>query len=150
MRTTARSFEGAGLCFGHGTDNALDEASWLLLHALGLPVESAPDYSQALSVSQRKTCNQWIERRIKERIPVAYLTGTAWFAGHEFYCDNRALVPRSPLAEFINNDCVPVVVVSALVAHWLCPVFRWCAPTSPAMPWHSRKRISSAINCGSG
>lgn len=104
IRTVASAFDKAGLNFGHGTDNALDEASWLLMHALGIPVDQPPDYAQSIAESQRESCNQFIQRRISERVPVAYLTGRAWFAGHEFFCDERALVPRSPLAEFITCD----------------------------------------------
>ena len=104
IRAVAKAFEAASLNYGHGTDNALDEASWLLMHVLGLPVDQPPNYAQSIAESQRAQGNELIERRIRERVPVAYLTGRAWFAGHEFYCDERALVPRSPLAEFINND----------------------------------------------
>lgn len=104
IRVTAKAFEAADLDYGHGTDNALDEASWLLMHVLGLPVDQAPDYQQAVSVTDRARCDDFINRRINERTPVAYLTGSAWFAGYEFLCDDRALVPRSPLAEFIQSD----------------------------------------------
>jgi len=104
IRTAAKAFDAANLDFGHGTDNALDEASWLLMHAIGLPVEQAPDYQQDISAKDRQRCNELIGRRISERVPLAYLTGSAWFAGHEFFCDERALVPRSPLAEFIQTD----------------------------------------------
>ncbi len=104
IKTAAQAFDRSGLSYGHGTDNAQDEATWLLLHALGLPVYEAPDYSQEVSVAVRELCNTLLQKRILERIPAAYLTGTAWFAGHEFFCDERALVPRSPLAEFIMDD----------------------------------------------
>ncbi len=104
IRATAKAFDAANLDYGHGTDNALDEASWLLLHALDLPVDVAPDYGQPVTEGQRRHCNTLINRRLAERIPLAYITGSAWFAGHEFFCDERALVPRSPLAEFINSD----------------------------------------------
>jgi len=104
IRAAAEAFDAANLDFGHGTDNALDEASWLLMHAMGLPVEQAPDYQQDISAKERQRCNDLIHRRISERIPLAYLTGSAWFAGYEFFCDERALVPRSPLAEFIQED----------------------------------------------
>ena len=104
IRAVAKAFEAAGLYYGHGTDNALDESSWLLMHVLGIRVDQAPNYAQSIAESQRTSCNEMIQRRISERVPVAYLTGRAWFAGHEFFCDDRALVPRSPLAEFINTD----------------------------------------------
>jgi len=103
IRCTAAAFDTAALSYGHGTDNAIDEASWLLLHALGLPVAVAPNYNTRLSLAERQSCNILINRRIEKRLPLAYLTGTAWFAGHEFYSDDRALVPRSPLAEFITQ-----------------------------------------------
>ena len=104
IRAAARCFEKYKLCFGHGTDNALDEASWLILHALGLSPATAPDYSMQLNAAQVSQCNDLLQQRIERRQPAAYLTGKAWFAGREFLCDERALVPRSPLAEFINED----------------------------------------------
>lgn len=104
IKTAARQFERHGLCFGHGTDTAIDEASWLILHAMALSPAQAPDYSAVLTRSQVQECNTLLQRRIDERIPAAYLTGQAWFAGHQFVCDHRALVPRSPLAEFITQQ----------------------------------------------
>ncbi len=104
IRTAADRFDAQDLCFGHGTQNAIDEASWLILHALGLSPIEAPDYTAMLSVQQLETCNALLQRRIKERIPAAYLTGEAWFAGRRFLSDKRALVPRSPLAEFVTHD----------------------------------------------
>ncbi|MFK7889660.1 MAG: 50S ribosomal protein L3 N(5)-glutamine methyltransferase [Granulosicoccus sp.] len=104
IRSAAEGFEKAGLCYGHGTDTALDEASWLILHALGLSPVEQPDYARALDASEVSRCNAILHRRIEERLPAAYLTGQAWFAGHPFHADSRALVPRSPLAEFINSE----------------------------------------------
>lgn len=97
-------FDEHQLHYGHGTDSALDEAAWLILHALGLSPAHAPDYDQRLTPGEVVVCDQLLTRRIKERSPAAYLTGEAWFAGHRFLSDHRALVPRSPLAEFIVND----------------------------------------------
>ena len=104
IRTAAEQFERNNLYFGHGTDTALDEASWLILHAMQLSPTQAPDYARMLSADQIASCNALLSRRINERIPAAYITGEAWFAGHRFFCDSRALVPRSPLAEFINHQ----------------------------------------------
>lgn len=104
IRTAAACFEREQLCYGHGTESAIDEASWIVLDALQLSPQYRPDYSQTLDADQVAACNRLLRRRVTERIPAAYLTGRAWFAGHEFVSDNRALVPRSPLAEFINND----------------------------------------------
>ncbi len=104
IRTAADQFERNDLYFGHGTDTALDEASWLILYAMQLSPAHEPDYAQKLSAQQIAHCNTLLLRRIRERIPAAYITGQAWFAGHRFICDSRALVPRSPLAELINHQ----------------------------------------------
>ena len=109
VRRAAAAFDGADLAYAHGTDNAIDEAAWLLLDALGLDVSRAPDYTRPLDAAERERCNARLARRIVERVPTAYLVGTAWFAGHEFLSDERALVPRSPLAEFVANDCFGVL-----------------------------------------
>lgn len=98
------SFNTAGIDFGHGTDNAWDEACWLVLHALKLPPIEAPDFQRQLSLNDVASINHLLNQRIALRLPMAYITGTAWFAGLEFKCDSRALVPRSPLAEWIVED----------------------------------------------
>ena len=105
IRRAAAAFDAAGLAYAHGTDNAIDEASWLILETLGLSPAVAPDYARPLDEFERERCNARLARRIETRVPTAYLVGRAWFAGHEFLSDERALVPRSPLAEFIANDC---------------------------------------------
>ncbi len=97
----AHRLDAAGVAFGHGTDNPVDEAAWLVLHAVGLSPVVAPDYARRLTPSELRAVDALLQRRIEERVPTAYLTGRAWFAGHELLCDARALVPRSPLAELI-------------------------------------------------
>lgn len=104
IRTAAKVFEQNSLSYGHGTETSIDEASWLVLHAAGLSPVLPPDYSVQLSQEQIHACNQLLELRVSTRKPAAYLTGEAWFAGHRLMCDERALVPRSPLAEFINGN----------------------------------------------
>ena len=105
IRRAAAGFDAAALAYAHGTDNAIDEASWLILATLGLSPAVPPDYARPLSRAERERCNHRLARRIDERVPTAYLVGRAWFAGHEFLADERALVPRSPFAEFVANDC---------------------------------------------
>ena len=98
----------ARVVFGHGTDNAVDEALVLVLHAAGMR-SGAPEslYAARLTAMERRAAVDLIARRIRERIPAPYLTGRAWFAGLEFACDARALVPRSPIAEWIERGFEP-------------------------------------------
>lgn len=108
MRHGARLLADANVWFGHGNDNALDEAAELVVFGAGLRHEDAPGiYSRELSSRQRDDVLQLIDRRIRERVPAAYLTRRMWFAGHEFYVDERVLVPRSPIAELIEAGFAP-------------------------------------------
>lgn len=109
IRGAAQQLEDAGVWCGHGTDNALDEASWLVLHALGLPPEHSPDYSQRVEPADAARACAIVVERIERRVPAAYLTGKAWFCGLAFTCDDRALVPRSPIAELIQDRFQPWV-----------------------------------------
>ena len=108
IRYGASRFGAAGLSFGHSFDNALDESTQLVLHALHLPHDTSPVYGQAQLVAEEKNAVLALfQRRIDERIPACYLTGEAWFAGLSFKCDSRALVPRSPIAELIESGFEP-------------------------------------------
>lgn len=108
VRWGASRFNEAGLFFGHGTDNALDEAWLLALHALHLD-QSLPESYLACQVTQDEAAAiaDLFARRIKERQPAAYLIGKAWFAGLEFVVNPQVLVPRSPLAELIERGFEP-------------------------------------------
>ena len=108
IRYGASRFNANGLTFGHSYDNALDEATQLTLHALHLPHDLSPVYGQSqLTLAEKEDVLTLFLRRIEERIPAAYLTGEAWFAGLSFKSDARALVPRSPIAELIETGFQP-------------------------------------------
>jgi len=104
----ARALRAARVHFGHGTDNARDEAAELVFFVAGLAHElGAGAYDHALSARQLKRIDGLLRRRIGERIPLAYLTHRAFFAGLELYVDERVLVPRSPIAELTLRHFQP-------------------------------------------
>nr|WP_255697829.1 MULTISPECIES: 50S ribosomal protein L3 N(5)-glutamine methyltransferase [unclassified Pantoea] len=104
LRWAVSRFTAAGIWYGHGTDNAWDEAVQLVLPTLWLPLDIPEDMRHArLTASERHRVVERVIRRVNERIPVAYLTNKAWFCGHEFFVDERVLVPRSPIGELIEN-----------------------------------------------
>ena len=105
----AARLDSVDLCYGHGTDNPLDEAFYLIYGLLGIDFADEQAAQRELTVGEEAMLEAALKRRIDERVPTAYLVGRAWFAGHEFYCDERALVPRSPLAELINGEFEPLL-----------------------------------------
>ncbi|HUS24524.1 MAG TPA: 50S ribosomal protein L3 N(5)-glutamine methyltransferase [Candidatus Binatia bacterium] len=108
VRWGASEFGRAGLHFGHGTDNALDESFYLVTWALHLPHDVPATYLDAVPTpAERRRVLTLLKRRVRTRQPAAYLTGTAWFAGLEFEVDARVLVPRSPIAELVEAGFAP-------------------------------------------
>lgn len=100
----------ARLHYGHGTDNAADDAAALVFHALGLAHDSAPaSYRRPVTAREIARAAALVERRIRERVPSAYLTGVTWFGGHEIRVTRDVLVPRSPIAELCRRGFEPWV-----------------------------------------
>ncbi|ADC72336.1 protein-(glutamine-N5) methyltransferase, ribosomal protein L3-specific [Thioalkalivibrio sp. K90mix] len=115
IRFGASQFRAAGLSFGHGTDNAFDEAAWLVLHTLHLPLDLPESWwSSNLSEAERTRVIAVLRTRIETRKPAAYLTGEAWFAGLPFFVDEHVLVPRSPLAELIAVGFEPWIEAASV------------------------------------
>ena len=109
IQQVAARLNSVDLCYGHGTDNPLDEAFYLIYGLLGIDFADEQAALRELNAGEEAMLEAAVRRRIDERVPTAYLVGRAWFAGHEFYCDERALVPRSPLAELINGEFEPLL-----------------------------------------
>jgi ribosomal protein L3 glutamine methyltransferase len=110
IRYSLSRFNESALYYGHGTDNAWDESITLILHALHLPHDVNPlVFDASLTQAERELIFNLITTRIEKRIPVPYLTHEAWFAGLPFYVDERVLIPRSPIAELIENQFQPWV-----------------------------------------
>jgi ribosomal protein L3 glutamine methyltransferase len=107
VQAAAARLEGAGVAFGQGTLNAFDEAAWLVLWKLGLPLDALDDEAaRELSVEELELVNALIAQRIETRLPAAYLTGEAWLQGVPFFIDRRSIVPRSFIAELIAEATI--------------------------------------------
>ena len=124
IQRTEKQFSQAELYYGHGTDNSLDEAFYLVMAAANLEFDCGDEaLDEALQQKSLAHIESLIEQRINQHIPVAYLVKQAWFAGREFYVDERVLIPRSPFAELI---------------------------TSQFMPWLSFNNVNSILDIGTG
>lgn len=110
IRYGVSRFNAAQVALGHGSDNAWDEAVYLVLHGLHLPPDTLDPFLDArVTANERARVLQLIDRRVTERLPAAYLTREAWLRGHRFYVDERVIVPRSPIAELLDQGLSPWV-----------------------------------------
>ena len=116
LRFAVSRFNEAGLFFGHGSDNAHDEAAYLILHTLNLPLDVLEPYLDArLTPSEKEELLGLMERRVKERLPVSYLTHHARQGDFDFYVDERVIVPRSFIAELLGEPLRPWIEYDELV-----------------------------------
>ena len=110
LRFAVTRFNEAGLSFGHGTTNARDEAAYLILHTLKLPLDRLdPFLDKTLSAKEIAAVKQMLRGRIEQRVPAAYLTNEAWLGDFRFYVDERVIVPRSYIAELLRDGLSPWV-----------------------------------------
>jgi ribosomal protein L3 glutamine methyltransferase len=130
LRFAVSRFEAAGLAYGHGTDNPRDEAAWLLLWSLHLPPDELEGWLDCrLTDPEIDAALALIGRRCEERVPAAWLTGEAWLRGLRFLCDPRALVPRSLIAEALDES----------MADWLADGLpAWLADDEAGPGWPQR------------
>ncbi len=116
LRFAVSNFNAAGLFFGHGSDNAHDEAAYLILHTLNLPLDTLDPYLDAVLLPHERTkLLALLERRITERVPAAYLTNQAWQGDYDFYVDERVIVPRSFIYELLGEPLTPWIEYPKLV-----------------------------------
>jgi len=110
LRFAVTRFNEAGLSFGHGTTNARDEAAYLILHTLKLPLDRLdPFLDKTLSAEEIEAVSRMLHRRVEQRVPAAYLTNEAWLGDFRFYVDERVIVPRSYIAELLRDGLSPWV-----------------------------------------
>ncbi|SFV37333.1 50S ribosomal protein L3 N(5)-glutamine methyltransferase [Hyphomicrobium facile] len=115
LRYAVTSMNRAGLVYGHGTTNAVDEAAYLILATLDLPIEDInPWLDCRLTLAEREAVNAVISKRIETRKPAAYITNAAYIQGHKFYVDERVIVPRSFIGELLVQDHLGTIVPAPL------------------------------------
>jgi ribosomal protein L3 glutamine methyltransferase len=120
LRFTVSAFNEAKLSFGHGSASAYDEAAYLILHTLHLPLDTLDPFLDAkLIVEEKNTLLAMLEQRVTKRIPAAYLTHEAWLGDFRFYVDKRVIVPRSFIAELLREQFAPWIDNEKIVANVL-------------------------------
>jgi ribosomal protein L3 glutamine methyltransferase len=140
-------FKKAKLYYGHGTDNAADEAFALVFQTLKLPFKSTPKiYKHLVAREEEKIIQKFAQRRIRERIPVPYLMHEAYFAGLPFYVDQRVLIPRSPFAELIERKFMPFIKTKSVKAILDIGTGSGCMAIAAALVFPEAKVIATDIS----
>lgn len=110
LRLAVSAFNEAKLSFGHGSANAYDEAAYLILHTLHLPLDTLTPFLDArLTEKEKSALQELLKQRVEKKIPAAYLTHEAWLGSFRFYVDERVIVPRSFVAELLETQLMPWV-----------------------------------------
>ncbi len=116
LRFSVSRFETSDIFYGHGTDNSYDEAVWLVMSALHLPMDTLENFLDArITQGERVHLANLIERRITQHTPTAYLVNEAWLQGFKFYVDARVIVPRSFIAELLTSNLSPWIEYSEMI-----------------------------------
>ena len=142
IEQAAARLDAAQVGYGHGTTNAFDEAAWLVMWRLGLPLDALDENEQrAVSDEERQQADTLIEERIATRKPAAYLTKQAWLQGVPFYVDERAIVPRSFVAEVLADRFDTAGRALQLLNH---------PQTADQRPWATPENLRRAIAAAAG
>ncbi len=141
--------DSAGVSFGHGTARAYDEAAWLVLWRLGLPLDSLAEHAaRTLAPAEFEACAALIDERIASRRPAAYLTGEAWLQGVPFFVDERVIVPRSLIAEVLASDGIePFLGAAPARVLDLC-TGSGCLAVLAALAWPDAQVDAADISAG--
>ncbi len=116
IRFAVSEFEASDIFYGHGTDNSYDEAVWLVMSTLNLPMDTLDNFMDATLVrTEKKKLAKYIESRVKNHTPTAYLLKEAWLHGFKFFVDERVLIPRSFIAELLMEDLSPWIEYPEMV-----------------------------------
>jgi len=146
IRYWADQLDQANVYFGHGTDNALDEAAVLVFHAAGLVYDTPGADDVQLTEAQLGRIQDYFRRRIGEREPAAYITGEAWFAGRRFCVDPRVLIPRSPFAELILTDFAPWRTPGPVQSILEIGTGSGCIAIAAALQWPDSQVVATDIS----
>jgi ribosomal protein L3 glutamine methyltransferase len=120
MRFSVSAFNENKLSFGHGSASAYDEAAYLILHSLHLPLDTLEPFLDArLTIHEKKALSELLKQRVEKKIPAAYLTHEAWLGSLRFYVDERVIVPRSFIAELLHESLFPWIETTENVHHIL-------------------------------
>jgi len=163
IEQAAAQLDQAGVAYGHGTTNSFDEAAWLVLWRLGLPLDSLDDVAdRSVSPEEQAAVDALVKQRIATRKPAAYLTRQAWLQGVPFYVDERVIVPRSFIAEVLADGSIDAWLSDrthrvldlctgngslAVLAAMAYPDVTVDAPTSAKTRWPWPASTSSSTAC---